>query len=136
MNIEELRTQTKRFFNFDPVFVYPANLDSGGEIVLDMDCESKQVLGMDILKGEIVIFYEEKPMFVVVSMINQSLARTQLCETLEEAVEIAVGMVENWQVAYVVGVNDKEIRGYLNDDQEYHFTNAVHEYSVYIGQLE
>ncbi len=60
MNIEELRTQTKRFFNFDPVFAYPAKMDSNGEIVVNLDREPKLILGMDILKGKIVIFYEEE----------------------------------------------------------------------------
>ncbi len=59
MNIEELRTQTKRFFNFDPVFVYPGSLDSDGKIDIDVDCEPKLIVGMTIWKGKIVILYED-----------------------------------------------------------------------------
>ncbi len=70
-------------------------------------------------------------------MIDQSLARTQLCPTFEEAVDVAIKIVENWQIVYLAG-NDKEIREYLYNRQEYHFTDhaSVHEYSVYIGQPE
>ncbi len=77
-------------------------------------------------------------MFVIVSMINKSLAQTQLRYTFFEAVEVAIEIVGNWQIAYNVKYNDVEIRECLTNAQEYHFTDhvSVHEYSVYIGQPE
>jgi len=74
-------------------------------------------------------------MFVVVGMIDQSLGQIQLCDTFEKAVETAVKIVENWQIAELVS-KAEEIREFLNIAQEYHNTGCEHEYSVYIGQPE
>ncbi len=71
-------------------------------------------------------------MFVVVSMIDQSLGQIQLCPTFKEAVYAAIKIVENWQIAY----NVEEIRECLHIIQACHFIAPEHEYSVYIGQPE
>lgn len=76
-------------------------------------------------------------MFITISMCNQSLAQTKLCSTFEEAIKVGVEIVENWQIADLAD-NVSEIKAYLDNDQEYHFTDHVsaNEYSVFIGKTE
>ncbi len=67
MNIEELRTQTKRFFDFDPVFAYPAKTVHD-EIIAITDCEPKLILGMAICKGKIVVFMKRRNLYLLLSV--------------------------------------------------------------------
>lgn len=119
------------------IFAYPVKLKDDGEIVIDDNRALQEIHKVGVWEGVNVMFYEEKPMFIVVGMIDQSLGQIQLCGTFEEAVEAAVKIVKDWQIAELES-NDEEIRGYLTNSQECHITDyvSIHEYSVYIGQPE
>ena len=117
------------------IFAYPVKLKDDGEIVIDNNRALQEIHKVGVWEGVNVMFYEEKPMFVVVSMIDLSLARTQLCPTFEIAVEAAIKIVENWRIVELVS-KDEEIKECLHVAQEYHYTYTEHEYSVYIGQPE
>ena len=77
-------------------------------------------------------------MYVVVNIIDRKLGIVKLCQTIDEAVEKAACITEDWSIWPEVLEDNLTIRRELRNNHEYVCTdtNDGSEYAVYIGKVE
>ena len=131
MNIADLILWAGRYLDSDPIFTYPARMEDDGEIMVDHVGELKPVLQMSDWKGEAVLFYEEKPMFVAILMSDESLCRTVVRGTREAAVGAGVEFVKEYST--LVDLQDTA-REYLVIDGAFSFAEGGFDYTIHVGK--
>lgn len=130
MNIQKLREVLKPFQSQNVITAYPAALDDDDQIIVSTDVPPQQILKVGIWKGKVVLFYEEKPMFVAICLSNQSLAETTICDTMGEAIVAAIRYVEEYSTSVELGARARQ---FLLEKNMFLFTEAECDYAIHVG---